>query len=310
MRGEDGSLNSLQTEFGTFNFYQYIESSKENLTLIFLSGIGINSSYYDFFNVIEELKSKTTLNLVTLDILGSGLSDKPINKARTLDNITTEINCFLNTLDCRNIVFVCHSFSAVYILNLINSRSYRKKYNVKGFIGIDPTSSHMMLHYASDFDYSLDEVLRIKEKRKEKDYFEIDKTDINPHLEKNLFDECKNCYSNLVGNEFQISELLEAKKTVKTMDNIKLSEEIPSMSILSTLNISDYNNFGNPYFNRNKFSLEIVLNSHHYVHWKQLNLVVDFIINFTKYDLWKVLWPLFQIHLCLHISKGKYRENI
>ena len=106
MRGEDGSLNSLQTEFGTFNFYQYIESSKENLTLIFLSGIGINSSYYDFFNVIEELKSKTTLNLVTLDILGSGLSDKPINKARTLDNITTEINCFLNTLDCRNIVFV------------------------------------------------------------------------------------------------------------------------------------------------------------------------------------------------------------
>ena len=88
-----------------------------------------------------------------------------------------------------------------------------------------------------------------------------------------------------MGNEFQISELLEAKKTVKTMDNIKLSEEIPSMSILSTLNISDYNNFGNPYFNRNKYSLEIVLNSHHYVHWKQLNLVVDFIINFTKYDL-------------------------
>ncbi|MBZ6009275.1 hypothetical protein KIJ00_08515 [Leuconostoc gelidum subsp. aenigmaticum] len=67
------------------------------------------------------------------------------------------------------------------------------------------------------------------------------------------------------------------------MQSIKLPDNIPSLSFISTLNVNDYSNFGNPYFNMSKNSVAVKMNGHHFLHWIHPQLMSSIMINFIRW---------------------------
>lgn len=63
-----------------------------------------------------------------------------------------------------------------------------------------------------------------------------------------------------MGNNYQIAEISGAKKTIEKLAHSSI-ENIPSLSILSSLNYNDYKKYDNPYFNSNPNSIEVVLST-------------------------------------------------
>lgn len=272
---------NMKTNFGEFYFREH-KGARKDYSVIFLSGLGVNSAYYDFYNLLNELASQTSFNLISVDLLGSGLSGIPNNANRSLEVISNEINTFVNHLACKKVIFCCHSYSSLYVLNLIcHSENFFMNYTIEGFIGIDPTASSVMQHFMDDFDYLLKEATKVKEEKEQGIVFKIDNSDINPLLPDNEFKNCQTLYSRLMGNNYQIAEISGAKKTIEKLAHSSI-ENIPSLSILSSLNYNDYKKYGNPYFNSNPNSIEVVLNSHHYVHWKHLKKVTSIIMMFLN----------------------------
>ena len=264
----------MKTNLGEFYYSEYGEG--EDYVIVFLSGMGINSAYYDFYNLVRMLPKKK-VKLITLDLLGEGLSGYPKREKRNLETISSEINTFVNNISCKKVLFCCHSFSALYILYLLNNRKeFLMNYEIVGFIGIDPTGPSVMKHFMNEFDCLLEEALDVQQKKKQGLTFEIGDDDINPLLPPNEFQKCKVIYSNLMGNKWQIATISKAKQTImKLLDESVI--DIPTLCILSSLNSEDYKKYGNQYFNNNRMSMEITLNSHQYVHWKQLNNVASII---------------------------------
>ena len=61
------------------------------------------------------------------------------------------------------------------------------------------------------------------------------------------------------------------------MQSIKLPDNIPSLSFISTLNVNDYLNFGNPYFNMSKNYTIVLYNEHPcFVHHNLIYSSLDF----------------------------------
>lgn len=120
--------------------------------------MGINSSYYDFYNIYQGLSEQ--FNCIMVDLLGSGSSEQPLNFERTLENVSEEFIDFINHLGLNSIYICCHSFSGIYILNSINSGQINPKIN--GLIGIDPSSSVIMKEYLSELSSNYDEAMNSK----------------------------------------------------------------------------------------------------------------------------------------------------
>lgn len=263
-------LTNMTTPFGTFAISQ---SNTQNKTgILFFSGLGINSAYYDFYNVVTSLK-KTNINLITIDLLDAGFSSSALVENRSLEQIATEILYVVTHLDLDKVIFCCHSYSAIYLLNLIENTDISSNVDILGFIGIDPTSASTMIHYMSDFEAMLDKL---------NGGYSISDSDINPNLSSKLFTQCKNLYLKHTNNRNLINEISQASTTITKMKNYKLDEAIPSLSILSTLNSQDYQKYGNPYNNSNPLSKQIILKSHHYIHWQQLDKVCSLIKKFIS----------------------------
>lgn len=112
----------VDTEFGkmfvkVFNNNQYHDLNQKNInqdTIVFLHGFGMNHNTFD--NIIKRFNN---YNVISLDFLGFGLSDKP-NTPMTLDDYANTLykviiyvykNCFAN-IDISNskLYLVGHSF--------------------------------------------------------------------------------------------------------------------------------------------------------------------------------------------------------
>ncbi|WP_223823026.1 alpha/beta fold hydrolase [Leuconostoc carnosum] len=273
--------NKLLTKFGNFHYATNEKVDKNNPTVIFFTGMGINSSYYDYYNLVNYFPEN--INYILVDLLGAGESSVPQAKLRNLYNISEEISALINYLSLKKIYICCHSFSAIYILNCI--RSGLLSTQILGFIGIDPTSADIMMRYENIFDNNLEEALENARRNKAYEIVENPDTDVNPLLPDHLYQNCLQLYCSLSGSESEISELRQAMDSVKKMQSIKLPDNIPSLSFISTLNINDYLNFGNPYFNMSKNSVEVKLNGHHFLHWIHPQIMSSIIVSFVHSTL-------------------------
>lgn len=269
-------MKNMATFYGTFAYEEYNTLKSNAPTLVFLTSLGPNNSYYDYYDLFEQLKSANQYNLISLDLLGRGFSSDSKEKSRSIENISKEILAFIDALDYNNIIFCCHSFSALYILNIVENKNIPTPDKIKAFIGIDPTSADIMEVYKN-------ELVELAKEAKEGlgQTISVDERDINPLLSPNKKIECKEMYAKLISSGSSLLETEEASNSIHEMKGVRLTT-LPSLSILSSLNLNDYKKFGNPYFNSNSNSMECVINSHHYIHWTQPTYVCGLIKLFTK----------------------------
>ncbi|WP_056961534.1 alpha/beta hydrolase [Fructilactobacillus florum] len=257
----------MKTKNGTFNYFINENFDRKNPTIFFWAAMGINSSYFDYFNLFKYINTEK-INLISVDQLGSGFSGYPNNNKRTLENYSTEMKEFIGCFNLKKIFIVAHSFSGIYSLNILNN------INVAGFIGIDPTSPKIIKKYENQIQKNLNEALESKNNNQHMD------TDINPSLPSNIKSEAMVLYKNISGNEFEINELQEAHNTINKMLSSSISDKIPTLTFLSTLNLNSYKKYGNPYFNKNVNSSEIILNGHHFLQWLHPKLMATYIATF------------------------------
>lgn len=267
-----------KTDYGDFHVVRNYHFEQKKPTIIFFTSMGINSSYYDYYNLVNSIKSN--INYLLIDLLGAGESSLPNNPTRTIENISQEVSECINSFALDEIYICCHSFTAMYLLNAISSRLIKSQ--ILGFIGIDPSSADTMLNSKDVFSQNLDEALNNKKKKEELQEIKYPDADVNPLLSQEMYDKCFSLYCSLSGSNSEISELNMAIANSKKMRGVKLPKDIPSLSFISTLNARDYEKFGNPYFNLNNKSFEIKMNGHHFLHWIHPVLMGKLIYQFTN----------------------------
>lgn len=257
----------VNTKYGDFITYQSIKNKKYP-TILFLSAMGINSSFFDYYYIYKYLE-KENVNIISTDILGCGISFCPYKKERTLENISNELKSFIYTIDFSDFYLMAHSFTSMYVMNIYNQTS------VSGLIFIDPTIPESIIYNKNSIKQSINEAYNNK-----KNYDGMD-ADVNPKLPNNLKRIAEKFYKNYSGNECEISELKESLNTSEKMLNKRISG-IKTLSFLSTMNYQIYRKMGNPYFNDNKSSVTMVLNGHHFLQWIYPKFISQQIYYFIK----------------------------
>ena len=257
------------TRFGSFTYFtNHATLLHKYPNIIFLGTMGINSTYLDFYQIFQYLDD-TEFNIISIDMLGSGFSGKPQNKCRSAANYCQEILEVIRQFSPESDFFtVSHSFNATYLLHLMA----KNRFLGKGFIGIDPTVPKAMNHHLDEFTSNLREARAANG----------NEVDINPALPPNLQKAARELYQSISGNPYEISELIEAPKSVELTLSDRVPSTIPTLSVLSTLNYEDYQKWGNPYFNKNSKSAEVVLNGHHFLQWLHPHLIADLILDFAN----------------------------
>lgn len=252
----------LDTPYGDFH-YSVCNTHEAQRTMLAFTCMGINSAEYDFYGLANAVS--TTTRLILVDLLGSGKSGQPKNAERSLENIQAEITGFLNDLNLDKYYLCAHSFTAIYLLKCLSAPSIKSL--IEGFVAIDPSIPAMMYSHTDDFESNLEEAEANRKRHASGTAIEMPDADINPLLPETAKKECFELYCDLSGNPSEISELHEATATAEKTKNLKLDDGIPSLSFLSTLNLPHFLEFGNPYFNANQKSAEVVLQGHHFLHW-------------------------------------------
>lgn len=103
-------------------------------TLVFLTGMGLGSAYYELQSVWEPLAED--VNIATVDYLGYGFSDSTTAE-RTNENVATEIHTALEGAGVEApYVLVVHSIGGLYGLELAELFPDE----VAGFVGLDSTA--------------------------------------------------------------------------------------------------------------------------------------------------------------------------
>ena len=103
-------------------------------TLVFLTGMGLGSAYYELESVWEPLAED--VDIATVDYLGYGFSDST-TKDRTNENVATEIHAALHGAGVEGpYVLVAHSIGGLYGLEF--TELYPDE--VAGFVGLDSTA--------------------------------------------------------------------------------------------------------------------------------------------------------------------------
>jgi pimeloyl-ACP methyl ester carboxylesterase len=103
-------------------------------TLVFLTGAGLGSAYYELKSVWEPLAED--VNIAAVDYLGYGFSDTTA-KERSNQNVATEIHAALHGAGVEGpYVLVAHSIGGLYAMKFADL--YPDE--VAGFVGLDSTS--------------------------------------------------------------------------------------------------------------------------------------------------------------------------
>jgi pimeloyl-ACP methyl ester carboxylesterase len=103
-------------------------------TLVFLTGSGLGSAYYELKSVWEPLAED--VNIATVDYLGYGFSDTTA-KERSNQNVATEIHTALHGAGVEGpYVLVAHSLGGLYAMKFAQLYSDE----VAGFVGLDSSS--------------------------------------------------------------------------------------------------------------------------------------------------------------------------
>ena len=114
--------------------HAYSMGSGEN-TILLLSGMGVPSPYYDYYNLATSLSKKN--RVIIMEYYGYGYSSDTM-KDRTIDNYKKEINAVLDYYEVKdNIILAAHSFSGPIVMNYANEND-----SVKGLVCLDCSSAY------------------------------------------------------------------------------------------------------------------------------------------------------------------------
>ena len=114
--------------------HAYSMGEGEN-TILLLSGMGVPSPYYDYYNLATSLSEKN--RVIIMEYYGYGYSSETM-KERTIENYKKEINAVLDHFEVKdNIVLVAHSFSGPIAMNYANENN-----NVVGLVCLDCSSAY------------------------------------------------------------------------------------------------------------------------------------------------------------------------
>ena len=133
-------MNELNLEYKIICKDKTIDKDKPILVI----EMGIGSSFYDWYSIVEDLKEDFTI--VLYHRCGYGKSQDP-KTSRTTKNIAEELNCLLNKIGIKNkFILVGHSFGGLCVQN------YAKMYphKLKGIMLIDSTSFNFKQLYMLD----------------------------------------------------------------------------------------------------------------------------------------------------------------
>lgn len=240
----------MKTSLGTFNVFERIVDN-EVATIICFPAMGINNAYFDNYYLYESLNDYD-FNIISVDMLGQGYSSNPLNTDRNLENISQEIKEVINNISADNRILLFHSFTSMYLLNVIDD------VDLAGAIFIDPTIPSVIFNNPDDINQMINDAKNPEEVE----------ADVNPLLPENLKNKASELYNMKSGDDFEINELENATDTSEKLLNSTIDDKMPVLNILSTLNIELYKKNGNPYFNKNRNSIEMVLNGHHFIQWQ------------------------------------------
>lgn len=282
-------VSFIKTKYGNFATKSFSKNKSSDTGIIFFSGLGINSAIYDYFNLVNDIKdgfTNSNIDIICVDMLNCGLSSKSLITNRNINQISNELNTLLNKLQLKKLIIVCHSFSSIYFLNIINNTDRLKQdYQINGLITIDPTNPQFMIQNTYIFKEMLSEEIENKQQIKNGKLLKISTDDVNPLLPEDLKNECVNLYSSLLGNDNLISEITNAEESVNKVSSLTVPNSLPTLCFISTLNADEYEE-SNPYFNKNKLSMEVKLNGHHYLHWlfpeTMASLIIEFLLDTVK----------------------------
>jgi pimeloyl-ACP methyl ester carboxylesterase len=192
--------------------YRYENSNKNRPLIVFLSGLGGDSTYLEFKNFGAQISSD--FPKLYVDILGNGYSSDT-EYDRTVENISDELHQLLNTIDNDRIIFLCHSFSAVYAWNY----SFRYQNEVAGLILIEPTTLESEWLYSNDPTY-----LKAAEEFKSLPESAFKDPEWTPEYEKQILDHSKPYVEG--------TSLFD--EVARSDDNLKTSKDIhlPNLPVL------------------------------------------------------------------------------
>lgn len=114
--------------------HAYSMGEGEN-TIVLLSGMGVPSPYYDYYNLAKSLSEKN--RVIIIEYFGYGYSSET-DKERTIANYKNEINKVLDYYEIKdNIILAAHSFSGPISMNYANENE-----NVIGYVCLDCSSAY------------------------------------------------------------------------------------------------------------------------------------------------------------------------
>lgn len=120
----------IETKFGNFSI---IDTETDGPNIVFLSGLG--SFAYDYYFTMKDLSNK--YRGISIDRLGLGDSD-PVERKRTANNISEELNELFHTLNLENYLLVAHDSAAIYARKIAEE----KPINCKKILLLDPITEN------------------------------------------------------------------------------------------------------------------------------------------------------------------------
>lgn len=253
-------------------------------TVVFFSGSGTPSSYTDFYNLQDGLKSYA--RSVSFDKAGYGWSEET-KIPRTIDTIVDEVHELLEQAnESASYVLVGHSLASLEVIR------YAQKYpdEVKGIILLDGGSPEYYANESVVKSYTFNRIsagLRvtgiIRALGELGALLPITGENIRfESLPRNIRDIDKSMYYNHIGNSSNLSYIQLMNQNAQTVINGGYLNDVPLL-IISSHSGGRWSEVQHQLLSwSNESRQESLPNSQHYIHWSNQEEVLQQIIKFLQ----------------------------
>lgn len=191
--------------------------------------------------------------------------------------LSDQFAAFLAAADYQHYIIVAHSFTALNWIPLLNEAN---KHRISGFVGLDPTTPAVMKKYPDELPSLLKEQQEAAVAKQKKMTPEV--AEFPPHLTAKSKAAFIAHVQHHLGSPELIWQMQAAPKTVAALAKSQVANQLPTLSILSSLNYPSYCQLGNPYFTTHPNSQQLVLVGHHFIHWLHPHVIANQIIQFIS----------------------------
>lgn len=254
---------NIQTKLGTFN--TAIRAGEP--LIVFLNSFGDFDNAQSFQLVIDQLPKN--FGVMAPDYLNSGFSSPSLINY-SISQEAHELAQIINSVESREVIVVAHSIGGVYASYLLKEIK-----NLKGFLGIEPTTREIILNPPQTSQYQKKLAEQQQLTPEEEETFIKNKIIQNfPAIQAEEF------WGSTLSNasKFDPEAKLQAQKSLEQINwnqNEKISADIPTIIATEDYRADEYRR--SEFFSANKRSKVISVGTFHYIHWEEPAVIANLI---------------------------------